>query len=317
MQPIRLLLLPALWVAGALTAGAAALRVEPSSEPNAWTVFRGPQKLLVYAFNPAKPKPYVKELCTLKGDNILRDSPPDHLHHHALMYGIKVNGLNFWEETPGCGVQRVVETSKPELGAGVGGLPQVRLTQVLHWVAPQDAFLPDTTRAALLLERRTLTLIINDAQQEVALQWKAEFQVGTKTNEVTLTGAKYHGLGLRFLNELDPLAHHLNSGGKPDLTGNKQDVSQHKWGSISFDAPGKLATLVLFGHPANPRGDAHYFTMRTPFAYLAATQELDREPLVYRAGDKFELNYLITLYAERKTTEAISQRGQQWTSSKP
>ena len=35
------------------------------------------------------------------GENLLRDAPHDHLHHHALMYGIRVNGVNFWEETPG------------------------------------------------------------------------------------------------------------------------------------------------------------------------------------------------------------------------
>ena len=45
-------------------------------------------------------------------------------------------------------------------------------------------------------------------------------------------------------------------------------------------------------HP-NARGDAAFFTMRSPFAYLSATQELDRDPLVYKSGDRFALNYLI------------------------
>ena len=296
---------------------AAPLRVESSAQPTEWTIYYGGQKLLVYSFVPQKFKPYVKELCTLKGDNILRDSPPDHLHHHALMYGIKVNGLNFWEETPGCGVQRVVETSKPELGTGAGGLPQVRLTQVLHWVAPQDAFLPDTTRAALLIERRTLTLTVNEPDQEVALHWKSEFQVGGKTNRLVLTAANYHGLGLRFLEELDPLAEHLNPGGKPDLSGTRQDVSPHPWSAVRFDVPGKPATLVLFGHSRNPRGDAQFFTMKQPFAYLAATQGLDRQPLVCKSGDQFELNYLVALYAELKSAEALTQRGQKWEAAQP
>ncbi len=293
------------------------LSVEAGPRVTEWTVFYRQRKLLVYSFDPAKFKPYVKELSTLKGDNLLRDAPPDHLHHHALMYGIRVNGLNFWEETPGNGVEKPVETSPPELGVGADGLPQARLTQVIHWVEPADAFLPDTTRAALLIERRTLTLRVNKAQQEVALQWKSEFQVGSKTNQVILTGASYHGLGMRFLKELDPLADHLNSGGKPDLSGTRQDVSPQKWGAVFFDAPGRPATIVLFGHPGNARGDAQFFTMERPFAYLSATQGLDREPLVYHTGDTFALNYLITLYPERKSADFINRRGQQWEATQP
>jgi hypothetical protein len=291
------------------------LALESKGPPTECTVYYQRQKVMVYASDPQKFKPYVKELYTLKGDNLLRDAPADHLHHHALMYGIRVNGLNFWEETAGNGVQKPIKWLKQETGVSADGLPQVTLCQLIHWVSPQEAFLVDTTPGALLMERRTLILTVNEAQQEVALHWKSEFQVGPKTNQVTLSGANYHGLGLRFLKELDPLAVHVNSGNTPDLSGNKQDVSRHKWGSVSFDQPGKPATAVLFGQPSNARGDAWFFTMRTPFAYLSATQGLDKEPLVYRTGDKFELNYLVTLYPELKSPEAIGKRRQQWESS--
>ncbi|MBI5385216.1 MAG: PmoA family protein [Verrucomicrobia bacterium] len=277
-----------------------------------WPVTYQQQKLLVYALG--KFKPYVKELAPFKGRNIFRDAPFDHLHHHALMYAVKANGVNFWEEVAGCGFQKPIETSNWTEGKSANGQPQFTLKQRLHWLAPQDADLSDTTQVAILVERRTLTLTVNEAQQEVALHWKSEFEVGPKTNQVTLTGANYHGLGMRFLQPLDPFAKHLNSGGAPDLSGNKQDVSQHPWASVSF---GQSATLVLFGHPANARGDSWFFTMRTPFAYLSATQNLDKEPLVYRAGEKFQVNYLVTLYPGPKSPEAINQRGQQWAGSKP
>ena len=317
MQLIRWLSLALLLAAEVPIVGAASLRVEPSTTPIQWTICLGPQKVLVYSFDPTKFKPYVRELYTVKGFNPLRDSPSDHRHHHALMYGVAVNGLDFWSENPGCGVQKPVLSPAPDLGLSADGLPQARITQVIHWLSAPDAFLPDTTPVALLIERRTLTLTINESQQEVALQWKSEFQVGGKTNEITLTGANYLGLGMRFLKELDPLAVHLNSGGKPDLSGNKQDVSPHQWGSVSFDAPGKPTTIVLFGHPGNVRGDAQYFTMRSPFAYMSATQGLDKEPLVYRSGDKFELDYLIALYPELKSGEFLSQRAKQWRAAKP
>ncbi|MHC4656117.1 MAG: DUF6807 family protein, partial [Planctomycetota bacterium] len=50
-------------------------------------------------------KPYVQQLFSPAGVNILRDAPADHLHHHALMFAVKVNGVNFWEETPTAGKQ--------------------------------------------------------------------------------------------------------------------------------------------------------------------------------------------------------------------
>ena len=317
-QPHSHLIIAGLVLAALLpfTATAAPLSAEATPQTVEWTVSHQGRKLLVYSFAPQKFKPYVKELGTLAGDNILRDAPHDHLHHHALMYAIKVNGINFWEEVSGCGVEKPIQTAAPELGTDAQGRPQAVIRQTLHWLAPQDAFLSDTTAAALLVEQRTLTLTVDEAAREVALHWKSAFKVGAKTNQVTLTGANYHGLGMRFVQEFDPIARHLNSGGAPDLKG-RQDVSRHQCGSVSFDRPGKPATLALFGHPGNPRGDAWFFTMRESFAYLSATQNLDQEPLVYRSGETFELNYLVTVYPELKSSESISRRAQSWQAAKP
>ena len=306
-------------IAGCCSATAFAaepLLVESRGQATEVTVSFQRQKLMVYAFAPQQFKPYVKELYTTKGYNVLRDSPSDHLHHHALMYGIRVNGVNFWEETPGCGVQKTIQTLKQETGVTAQGQPQFILCQLVHWVDAQDAFLPNTAAVALLIEQRTLTLTLDEAEQEVALRWQSEFQAGSKTNQVVLTGANYHGLGMRFQKELDPLAAHLNSGNRPDLDGNKQDVSANAWGSVSFDLPGKPATLVLFGDRDNARGDACFFTMRTPFAYMSATQGLEKEPLVYHSGDKFQLNYLVTLYPEIRSKTAIQKRGEQWSAQR-
>jgi methane monooxygenase PmoA-like len=312
MRISRLLLLCTQLLIPAFAMRAASLRVEGDSRPAEWTICLGDQKLLVYAFDPLKFKPYVKELYTTKGDNVLRDAPHDHLHHHALMYGIKVNGLNFWEELPGMGVQQPVQSPRPEIVKDSDGRTQARIAQLIRWVSPQEAFLPTNAPVALLVERRTLTLSVNEARQEVALHWKSQFEVGPKTNEVTLTGANYHGLGMRFLEELDPVAKHLNAGNIPDLSGSKQDVSQGRWGSVSFDAPGKSATIALYGLPKNPGGEAYYFTMKTPFAYLSATQRLDRDALIYRSGEKFELNYLVVLYPGPKSSRELDERGEEW-----
>jgi hypothetical protein len=294
--------------------------VQSAQEPSAWTVRYKNQKILVYSFAPDQFKSYVKELYTLKGDNILRDSPHDHLHHHALMYAIRVNGLNFWEETSGCAVEKSIAAPKVELGfttCGKEEVPQATISQDLRWVAAQDAFLPNTNRVSLLVEHRRLVLTLNPALQEVALEWKSQFEVGTKTNTVVLTGATYNGLGMRFQQNLDGLAVHSIGGARPDLANNRLDLTVAPWATVSFDAPGHPATIALAGHPSNTRGDPTFFSMLTPFAYLSATQGLDKEPLIYHTGDKFELNYLVLLYPEAKPSDSLRKHIDAWRQSKP
>ena len=55
--------------------------------------------------------------------------------------------------------------------------------------------------------------------------------------------------------------------------------------------------------------------MKTPFAYLSACQGLDKEPLIYRRGQSFELNYLVTLYPEVKTVDLLTQRARDWSAT--
>ncbi len=305
MKASSLVLATLLPLIGGVSSAQSPLRLEAGVATNAWIVSHQGQPLLRYVFNPRQAKPYVAEFSAPGGRNILRDAPSDHLHHHALMYAIKVNGLNFWEEVPGNGVERVVETSATESGG------TATLRQVIHWVAPQDAFVADTTPAALLVEHRTLVLTVDTATRESALVWKAEFEVGKKTNDVTLTGATYHGLGMRFRQDLDKLAEHSYAGRRPDLV-NRQEVSPAKWASVSFAAPDQPATIALVPHPTNARGDGAFFSMITAFPYLSATQGLDKEPLVYHSGDKFTLRYLVVIYPEVKSTEAIEARARRW-----
>ncbi len=311
LNPLILFVATALVAPGSSHGG---LAVESSSEPTSWTLKQDGKPVLVYSFSPQAFKPYIKALYTASGRNVLRDSPSDHLHHHALMYGIKVNGINFWEEVPGSGVQRVIQTSELKLLTERGN-SRAEIHQLLHWVSPEDAFLPPTNSPALLVEQRTITWMTDPQTHEVAVHWRSQFEVGTKTNVVTLTGANYHGLGMRFVQELDLLAGHFSGDGSPDLSNNKQDVSAHTWTAVSFKDDASPVTLALFGHPANARGNANFFSMKTPFAYLSATQGLEKEPLVYRRGDHFELNYLVCLYPEVKSTKSLQKRYQQWESS--
>jgi len=293
-------------------AGATGLSVETVSRPIQYLFSHEGRAIMRYDFAPEKYKSYVAALHPPGGDNVLRDAPFDHLHHHALMYGITVNGVNFWEEIAGSGVQKSVEISPPRTTINASGLPETSFTQTLYWVPASDAFLPNTNARPFLIESRTVRLVLNPDAHETAVYWTARFRVGPRTNTVVLTGANYHGLGLRFAQEMDASAEHFFPGGKPDLSGNKQDATPHPWEAVTFDRSGKRCTVAVFGHPANARGDTSFFSMRSPFAYLSATQALHREPLVYREGDEFELQYLVTVYSEPKSEQQLSARAQKW-----
>ena len=274
-------------------------------------ISRGQQKLLVYAFARDQFKPYVKEFYTLKGDNVLRDAPADHLHHHGLMFAIRVNGVNFWEERNEPGHEKSVKLLSHSTSKDAQGRAQAAFSQLIHWVMDKDKALADTAPAALLVERRTITLTVDDAQQEVAMRWHADFEVGRGAQKVTLTGSSYNGLGLRLPQAFDHVARHQNSEGAPYSTEQRGDVTPAKWSAVSHPVEGHDLMIALFGSPAN-KGETRFFTMLNDFAYLAGTQNLEKAPLAYSAGDKFSLDYLLTVYPEKKSVEFLHQRYQTW-----
>src|SRR5207344_2266103 len=101
------------------------------------------------------------------------------------------------------------------------GLPQASFTELVHWLPHGDHTRTDTTPAALLVERQTLTLTVDEAKEEVALAWHAEFEVGARTNRITLHGSDYNGLGLRLPAAWDRVARHENSEHAPYPAGGK------------------------------------------------------------------------------------------------
>lgn len=271
------------------------------------------RRVMLYAFAAGQFKPYVKELYTLKGDNLLRDAPADHLHHHGLMYAIKVNGINFWEEGKDAGHQRAVKLLSHSVVPSPAGLPQGRFTQLIHWVAGKDKALADTAPAALLVERRTLTLTVDEGREEVALEWHGEFEPGAGAAQVTLSGADYHGLGLRLPQSFDRVARHQNSANAPYTTQGKRDVLVARWSAVSHSADGRAATVAVFARPDRTAGVTRFFSMLEPFAYLSVTQSLDQKALEYGKDSKFSLNYLVLAHPGAKDGAWLQKRYEAWT----
>ena len=275
------------------------------------------RKLLVYAFATNQFKPYVRELYTLRGENVLRDSPPDHQHHHGLMYAVYVNGINFWEERDAPGFEKHVELPVHMARVDAKGTPVASFTEVIYWLAPTNRTALDSVAAALLLEQRTINVSVDEKNQEVALRWDSAFQVGPNAGKVTIHGPNYDGLGLRLPESFNHVAKFQNSADQPYTGPNTQNVIAARWTSVSGVMDGREVMLVLFGRPDNARGDGFFFSMLDPFAYLSATQGVDKKPLEYSAGDKFNLSYLLTVYSENKAPEFVRRRCELWDKERP
>jgi hypothetical protein len=268
--------------------------------------------LLVYAYATNQFKPYVRALYTLLGENVLRDAPRDHLHHHGLMYAISVSGTNFWEEQIAPGTEKPIKLLAHKTGKNANGLPQAQFTQLIHWLAPTNKMAADSAAAALLLEHRTLTLTVDEKNEEVALRWQSAFQVGKNAGNVTLHGSAYQGLGLRLPQSFDHVAKFQNAADLPYTNSNSQNVVPAQWTTVAGVIDGRDIMLALFGDPRLPPADAAFFSMLDRFAYLSATQSLDKKPLEYSGGDKFTLDYLVAVYSAHKPRDFVQQRYDRW-----
>jgi hypothetical protein len=267
--------------------------------------------VLVYSFGTNQYKPYVRELYTLDGFNVLQDAPADHLHHHGLMYAIRVNGINFWEETAQSGHQIPRGELTREVRHDPRGRHEARFSQEVFWVPPGAVGTPDPAPFALLNEVRTITVTVQPDTEEIAVQWRSDFELGPAAQEVTLTGASYHGLGLRLSAEFDSTARRQNSAGLPFLEEGRDQVHPAYWIAASESVAGRPYTVALFHHPGNA-GLQRVFSMVNAFAYLSATQGLDEAPLEYKSGDRFTVRHLVTITPGRLADSALERQYRLW-----
>lgn len=267
--------------------------------------------VLRYAMAPTNSKPYVKELRTLAGDNLLLDAPPDHPHHHGLMYALTVNGIDFWQEQTASGVQRLLAVPSRLVGKTPDGRPRAAFAHPLAWVASTHRENTSALAVAVLVERRTLALTVDPDAREVALHWRADFAVGPAAEQVTLSGAAYHGLGLRFVRDFDLQARHVNSENAPYSPEQKGDVLPARWAATLGRIGEHEVTTAILAGPHNA-GPSRFFSMRNPFAYLSATQGLDEKPLTYKRGERFRLDYLVLVRDGHLTGDALEARYRKW-----
>jgi hypothetical protein len=230
--------------------------------------------LLVYARTDVPFKPYVKELRSPGGANVLRDNVPDHLHHHGLMFAVRAADVNFWEETPACGTQRSDRLSLLNSG----------FVDHLSWRTSGG---PET----VLLETRRIQVERAPLPNVTLVTWRTTLALPRRARApVMLTGTHYHGLGMRFQQAMDGGAFETAGDDVGTVFRGEERLRAGQWCAYRADLDGRPVTVAMFDHPCNPR-PATWFTMPRPFAYLAATLRLHETTLDVRPRSRLDLRY--------------------------
>lgn len=260
----------------------------------------GGKPSLEYRYADVPFKPYVAQLYTPAGVALLRDSPADHKHHHALMFAIAAAGTDFWSETPKCGKQL-----NRQLDTGTDCI-----TQKLDWTTPSGT--------GVLAEERSITLHHGTAQGATLLTWRTSLATPADTDEVKLTGSHYFGLGLRFVESMDKVGTFINAACH---TGNvvrgTERLTQAKWCAYSAPVEGKPVTVAIFDHPANIRHPAKMFTMLAPFSYMSSTLNFWKEPYSLKKGQPLLLRYGIAAWDGTTDAAQVEKTFQQWLALNP
>jgi len=268
----------------------------------------GQRVLLRYRYENVPFKPYVQQLFSPSGVNVLRDAPFDHLHHHALMFAVAVDGVDFWEEqqAPGRQVHRCFTDTRIDKRVDV---PLAGFTEQLDWVNPRSQEL-------LLKEYRTIKVCQLNDFKATLLSWQSSFAVPSGKESVTLSGSHYFGLGMRFLKSMDVGGQFRNAEGKTgDIVRGDERLVQARWCAYTAGANGKPVTIAMFGHPDNWRHPTQWFTMTKPFAYLSATLNLHREPLTVTSDKPLVLRYAVVVWDNRVENEQIEKSYNWWINS--
>jgi hypothetical protein len=305
-----MVVVPALCVAAVASSQTAAVQPswEATVDANSLTVHAGSTPLLTYRYVDVPFKPYIKGLFTPGGVNVLLDSPPDHSHHHGLMFACDVNGVDFWGEVNGQPpLGKEIHERFDNIGVvGPQGHRWARFAEGLRWVSQKDS-------EPLLIEHRTITAGQVGEPAATFLTWECTLAVPDGRKSAVLTGAHYHGLGMRFIRSMDNDGEFRNPDNDPGVIFRGEErLSRSRWCAYTAKADGKLITAAMFEHPENPRRPATWFTMAKPFAYLAATMRLHEEPLKVLASKPLVLRYGVAVWDGRPEIAQIDDLYKQW-----
>jgi len=216
-----------------------------------------------HRFRDVGQKPYIDFLAAPGGNNILRDAPPDHYHHHGMMFAIRINGVNFWEEHPDGYPGKEQLTAENFVHTGIecgqsGTLVDESLD--LNWITPRGTL--------LLEERRFIRAQMKSESEPTLLTWVSVFtppkdreQAGVnpevippphsaELGETTfLHGSYYNGFGLRFDESMDFGGRFFYSEGSQEMPLENYELHTNvlcDWAAYTAKLHGEPVTVALY-----------------------------------------------------------------------
>ncbi|MCL2622774.1 MAG: PmoA family protein [Planctomycetaceae bacterium] len=261
-------------------------------------------------------KPCVDVLCVPSGGNILRDSPWDHLHHHALMFAVGVNGVDFWGEFDDTrGKQLVTRASgKTCMESDDTGFQKAvfRDRTSLDWVIPDGTVVLKETRNISVLRRSDFDVTL--------LTWHSQLATPDSGAAAALGGDHYYGLGLRFDESMDQNGRFFAGIEDDDrvfpgeVVRGDERLTSCKWMAYTAKLHDQPVTVAVFDFPNNPR-PMLAFTMGDAggaFAYISATVNLFRDPLELTKDKPLDFVYGVAVWDGEQTAETVESIYQQW-----
>ena len=302
-RPIRSLITSAIIPACLVSTGCTVMSSErPTLDGSDLNFCDGKRVVLSYRHEPSPFKPYVRELSTPSGVNVLLDSPADHAHHHGLMFALGVDDIDFWGEDPPDEVGR--QEPGPS-GLAMDDDDPARCDHHLIWRAPDGT--------ALLQERRSLTIAPTDGRDVTLITWRTALSPAPGRASVQLWGRHYFGLGMRFVHDMDQTtAFVFADNAVGTVFRGDERLTPARWCAARGTIDGRPVTVAMLDHPANPRHPATWFTMSAPFAYLSATMNLHEQPHTLERGEALDLCYGIALFDGHVANDRIESVFRDW-----
>ena len=250
-----------------------------------------------YATDGVPMKPYVKELFSPSGVQVTVDSPPDHFHHHGLMFAIAAGGVDFWSEKP------FEKFGKQIPVAGSTRAEASSVDQKLAWTTPAGA--------TVLTETRKIQADAAQGGPNV-VTWTTVLRA-EGGQPVRLSGSHYFGLGMRFPADMAEKAVFLLSSGTSSgqVVRSDETLRAAPWCAATGTIGGKPVTVAMWDAPNNERR-AVWFTMTKPFSYLSATLDLQKHPMDLKPGGSLSLNYGIAVFDGVVDAAAIEKARTGW-----
>lgn len=260
------------------------------------------RKIAEYKYNDVPFKPYIKQLYTPSGLQILEDAPPDHLHHHGIMFAIAVNNVNFWEEKEKSGTQKHIEFSKIDISSSNETVTSTIpiFLETLEWKTPSGDL--------LLIEKRNVKSGYLPEYEANFIYWETNLINPSEQNDVQLSGNHYFGLGMRLLKT--PLEKvEIFSDQEQELENVRGDeyLRTANWCCLVVKNELGPFTILFTDTPKSTLYPARWFTMRTPFVYISATRNLWIEPFELKPTKSLSFSHCIFVWDGVKTKQDIEK----------